>query len=65
MYHPVPGADGTCVDGRTAPQTGHTSECRVPPGALFVLGSHPQSFDSRYWGLVEPSEILGRVVPLL
>ncbi len=37
----------------------------VPEGPLFVLGAHERSFDSRYWGLVAPGEILGRVVTLL
>lgn len=37
---------------------------RVPDGALFVLGAHERSFDSRYWGLVGPEEIIGRVVAL-
>lgn len=37
---------------------------RVPNGALFVLGAHERSFDSRYWGLVSPEEIMGRVVAL-
>jgi type IV secretory pathway protease TraF len=63
-YHPVPGVGGLCIDGPAAQQTGGTPECRVPPGSLFVLGTHPQSFDSRYWGLVAPPEIIGRVVPL-
>jgi len=38
---------------------------RVPDGALFVLGTHERSFDSRYWGLVGSEEIIGRVVALL
>lgn len=38
---------------------------RVPDGALFVLGTHERSFDSRYWGLVGPEEIVGRVLALL
>jgi type IV secretory pathway protease TraF len=46
-----------------APATIH--DCIVPAGALFVLGSHLRSFDSRYWGFVHHSEILGRVLALL
>jgi len=38
---------------------------RVPDGALFVLGTHERSFDSRYWGLVSSDEIVGRVLALL
>jgi type IV secretory pathway protease TraF len=27
----------------------------VPPGEMFVMGSHPRSFDSRYFGFVHKS----------
>lgn len=37
----------------------------VPKDHLFVLGVHERSFDSRYWGLVAPEEIVGHVVALL
>lgn len=37
---------------------------RVPDGALFVLGTHERSFDSRYWGLVGPKEVVGHVLAL-
>jgi type IV secretory pathway protease TraF len=36
----------------------------VPEGALFVLGTHERSFDSRYWGYVEAPEVTGRVLAL-
>jgi type IV secretory pathway protease TraF len=36
----------------------------VPGGALFVLGTHERSFDSRYWGYVEAPEVTGRVLAL-
>lgn len=36
----------------------------VPDNALFVLGTHARSFDSRYWGFVTEQEVLGRVVAL-
>jgi len=39
----------------------------IPPGHLFVQGSSPDSFDSRYAqsGLVRQEQLLGRVTPLL
>ena len=42
-----------------------TLASRVPDGALFVLGTHDRSFDSRYWGFVAQMEVIGRVVTLL
>jgi conjugal transfer pilin signal peptidase TrbI len=32
----------------------------VPPGKIFVYGTHARSDDSRYWGYVETSTLLGR-----
>lgn len=37
----------------------------VPPGRYFVMGSAPNSFDSRYWGPVEQERIIGRAEALL
>ena len=37
---------------------------RIPKGCYFVLGHHPRSFDSRYWGFVCRKDILGRLIPL-
>jgi|AntRauTorcE11898_2_1112593.scaffolds.fasta_scaffold05256_3 conjugal transfer pilin signal peptidase TrbI len=31
---------------------------------LFAMGTEPASFDSRYWGPVESSQIIGRVYPI-
>jgi type IV secretory pathway protease TraF len=31
---------------------------------VFLLGSHPESFDSRYFGLVNRASILGRAMKL-
>jgi conjugative transfer signal peptidase TraF len=28
---------------------------KIPPGEVFLVGDHPDSFDSRYFGLVEKS----------
>lgn len=36
---------------------------RVPAGSYFVLGDNrDQSADSRYWGVVPPANVIGRVI---
>jgi conjugal transfer pilin signal peptidase TrbI len=66
LYVPHPGPDGACpIAGTTPSLPPLTTECTLPPGTLFVLGTHGRSFDSRYWGLVTDAEVMGRVVPLL
>lgn len=35
----------------------------VPPGKAFVYGSHPDSFDSRYWGFIDITSAQ-KVIPL-
>jgi conjugal transfer pilin signal peptidase TrbI len=62
LYHPVPGPDGLCRPPET-PATGRTT-CTLPPGTLFVFGTHERSFDSRYWGPVVAAEVMSRVIPL-
>lgn len=38
-------------------------ECTVPEDAVFVLGDHrEESSDSRYWGYVNSTQILGKVI---
>ncbi|OPX19019.1 MAG: signal peptidase I [Desulfobacca sp. 4484_104] len=32
----------------------------IPPGSYFVMGTLPDSFDSRYWGLVEQKQVIGK-----
>jgi signal peptidase I len=32
----------------------------IPPGSYFVMGTLPGSYDSRYWGLVEQHQIIGK-----
>lgn len=36
----------------------------VPNSALWVTGTNPKSFDSRYWGYVYDSQVIGRAYPL-
>lgn len=36
----------------------------IPPGHFFVIGTTPQSYDSRYWGYIETDQIVGSVKPL-
>ena len=37
----------------------------IPSGSYFVLGDGGRSYDSRYWGFVRKSWIVGRAFPLL
>jgi len=39
-------------------------EATVPGSALWATGTHPQSFDSRYWGFVYDNQIIGRAYAL-
>jgi conjugal transfer pilin signal peptidase TrbI len=32
----------------------------IPPGKLFVVGHHPHSDDSRYWGYLDVTAVVGR-----
>ena len=36
----------------------------IPEGSWFVLGNGPRSYDSRYWGFVKKSWVVGRAWPL-
>lgn len=38
---------------------------KIPPGNYFVVGTYPHSYDSRYWGLVKPEQVVGKVVWVL
>jgi signal peptidase I len=37
----------------------------VPPGCVFVVGDHPESTDSRHYGPIPLTGVVGRVVALL
>lgn len=37
---------------------------RVPPGHLWMMGTHERSYDSRYWGYITNEQIIGRAIPL-
>jgi len=32
---------------------------KIPKGDFFVMGTHPRSYDSRYWGFVNENQIQG------
>ena len=37
----------------------------VPAGKIFVIGTMPHTFDSRYWGYADAGSVVGRAVPLI
>ena len=37
---------------------------QVPPGKLWVMGTHERSYDSRYWGYVSTEQVVGRAWPI-
>lgn len=58
----VPAGSNRSRDGPLAP--GGTASCpTVPPGAVYVVGDNvDRSLDSRHFGAVPASEIVGKVV---
>jgi hypothetical protein len=37
----------------------------IPEGKYFVIGETERSYDSRYWGLVDASWVVGRAYPVI
>lgn len=37
---------------------------KIPEGKIFAVGSHDHSYDSRIWGFLDESNIIGTVYPL-
>jgi len=36
----------------------------MPEGKAFFVGTAPRSYDSRYWGLVDFNQIIGKAIPI-
>jgi|HubBroStandDraft_3_1064219.scaffolds.fasta_scaffold188439_2 conjugative transfer signal peptidase TraF len=72
-------ARGLAVEGRAIPWSGASAAdsagrplrsvprgvYRLAPGELWLHAPHPRSFDSRFFGPVPASRVLGTLVPLL
>lgn len=52
----------TDSQGRPLPRFTHNGP--VPEGQLFLVGTHPRSYDSRYFGFVHAREFLHQALPL-
>lgn len=51
---------------RTGERMRHfTFNARIPPGFMFVMGEHRDSYDSRYFGLVAKNRVRARLYPIL
>lgn len=37
---------------------------QVPLGRLWMMGTNPRSYDSRYWGYIQNNQVVGRAIPL-
>jgi|JFJP01.1.fsa_nt_gi conjugal transfer pilin signal peptidase TrbI len=37
---------------------------KIPIGSLFMIGENPDSYDSRYYGLIQTNRIIGKAMPL-
>ena len=59
---PLGQALATDSQGRPLPRFTHNGP--VPEGQLFLVGTHPRSYDSRYFGFVDAREILHQALPL-
>ena len=38
---------------------------KIPRGSMFVMGEHKDSYDSRYFGLVDKSRVRAKLYPIL
>lgn len=47
------------------PKNGFDREEVVPANHIFVIGSHPRSYDSRYWGFYKVEGKISRAYPFL
>ncbi len=72
-------AHAVTIDGHVWPMSsirrvdssGHRVDLHLPLGpyrcsqnSVFLMGEHPRSWDSRYWGCVPQTSIAGRWVPI-
>lgn len=48
--------------GKPLPQFAFNGE--VPPDSLFMVGPHPRSYDSRYFGFIHADSVLNKAHPL-
>jgi conjugal transfer pilin signal peptidase TrbI len=47
------------------PKNGFDRKETVPENHIFVIGSHPRSYDSRYWGFLKVEDKISRAYPFL
>ena len=59
---PLGQALATDSQGRPLPRFIHNGP--VPAGQLFLVGTHPRSYDSRYFGFVHADDLLHQALPL-
>lgn len=50
------------IDGETVES--FTADYVLGPEEYFLMGTLPESFDSRYWGSVKREELIGHAIPL-
>jgi len=49
-------------DSRGKPVRPFLYHGEIPDGKYFMVGTHPMSYDSRYWGFIDKSQIIGKVI---
>ena len=52
------------TDSKGKPVENFVWKGKIPEGNYFVMGVHPLSYDSRYWGFVEQKDIIGVAKPM-